>query len=48
MEKFTPLAKNFTLPPALTALTNSTSDHDNDDVGDDDDDNHDDCLQDPE
>ena len=26
MEKFTPLAKNFTLPPALTACTNSTSD----------------------
>ena len=26
MEKFTPLAKNFTLPLALTALTNSTSD----------------------
>ena len=25
MEKFTPLATNFTLPPALTALTNSTS-----------------------
>ena len=25
MEKFTPLARNFTLPPALTALTNFTS-----------------------
>ena len=25
MEKFTPLATNFTLPPALTAWTNSTS-----------------------
>ena len=25
MEKFTPLATNFTLPPAVTALTNSTS-----------------------
>ena len=25
MEKFTPLAKNFTLPPAVTTLTNSTS-----------------------
>ena len=26
MEKFTPLATNFTLPPALTAWTNFTSD----------------------
>ena len=26
MEKFTPLATNFTLPPALTGWTNSTSD----------------------
>ena len=25
MEKFTPLAKKFTLPPAVTAWTNSTS-----------------------
>ena len=25
MEKFTPLAKKFTLPPALTAWTNSSS-----------------------
>ena len=25
MEKFTPLAKNFTLPPAVTACTNLTS-----------------------
>ena len=25
MEKFTPLATNFTLPPAVTAWTNSTS-----------------------
>ena len=25
MEKFTPLATNFTLPPALTGWTNSTS-----------------------
>ena len=25
IEKFTPLGKNFTLPPALTALTNCTS-----------------------
>ena len=25
MEKFTPLAKNFTLPPAVAAVTNSTS-----------------------
>ena len=25
MEKFTPLAKNFTLPPGLTGWTNSTS-----------------------
>ena len=25
MGKFTPLATNFTLPPAVTALTNSTS-----------------------
>ena len=28
MEKFTPLAKNFTLLPALTGWTNSTSVHD--------------------
>ena len=26
LEKFTPLATNFTLPPALTGWTNSTSD----------------------
>ena len=25
MEKFTPLARNFTLPPGLTGWTNSTS-----------------------
>ena len=25
MEKFTPLAKKFTLPPAVTAVTNLTS-----------------------
>ena len=31
MEKFTPLAKNFTLPPAVTALTNITSDCDDND-----------------
>ena len=28
MEKFTPLATNFTLPPGLTGWTNSTSDGD--------------------
>ena len=31
LEKFTPLAKNFTLPPAVTALTNITSDCDDND-----------------
>ena len=36
MEKFTPLATNFTLPPGLTGWTNFTS------VGDDDDEDNDD------
>ena len=36
MEKFTPLARNFTLPPGLTGWTNFTS------VGDDDDEDNDD------